>query len=77
MQLALTLKVKGAGTVIPLNGKTPACHNILKICLNCLRGRGSRFFAIGQPQMRPEAHCASTRRPVRRAEEIWLRRQAR
>ncbi len=28
MKLALTLKVKGAGTVIPLNGKTPACHNI-------------------------------------------------
>ncbi len=51
--------------------------DILEICLNCLRGRGSRFFAIGQPQMRPEAHCASTRRPVRRAEEIWLRRQAR
>ena len=26
MKLALTLKVKGAGNVIPLNDKTPACH---------------------------------------------------
>jgi len=26
MKLALTLKVKGAGNVIPLNYKTPACH---------------------------------------------------
>ncbi len=51
--------------------------DILEICLNCLRVRGNRFFAIGQPQKRPEARCASTRTPVRRAEEIWLRRQAR
>ena len=79
MKLALTLKVKGAGIVIPLNGKITACHNIryFRNMFKLLRGRGSRFFAKGQPQMRPEAHCASTRRPVRRAEEIWLRRQAR
>jgi len=26
MKLAHTLKVKGAGIVIPLNSQTPACH---------------------------------------------------
>ena len=48
MKLALTLKVKGAGNVIPLNDKTPACRFGLtsenKKALKSLSGIPKTYF---------------------------------